>query len=240
VLFDSLVVVGIAAGNDCCLFACMHSKCPKVLIADLAASNGVVHIIDGVLFPDGSVPSPPPYVGTCTKAACYFSAITPYPGITPGGPFCGEVDAAPRMPADIWNDTKAVANYIELTLDFWEITAPGYPSFLHALVQGRCGRNNNQDPKFAGDFRGWTVPAGGKNISSWAEIELMRAVCSGDDPKFGPGCGCDYPHCPDQPDDPGHNRFCSLCGPRFNAPIEIRLFKCAGHPNGRPVQCVTT
>ena len=50
--------------------------CPKVTTADVEASNGVVHIIDSVLLPGGP-PPPAPFVGTCTKAACYFAAETP-------------------------------------------------------------------------------------------------------------------------------------------------------------------
>ena len=208
--------------------------CPEVVTADVDASNGVVHIIDGVLLPGGppKPPPKPPNTGTCKQSGCYFTTITP-PGL--GGPFCGEVDAAPSMPDDIWNDTKAVADYITLTVNFWDINAPDSPRHTPStgawldLVQGRCGVWNRppQTGANSGDNRGWTKPAGGTNIS-WTRFDVMEAVCSGGDSKFGEGCGCKYPKCPDVPDKPGVNRFCGLCGPKFNAPREVKYFRCQG------------
>ena len=32
------------------------------------------------------------------------------------------------------------------------------------------------------------------------------------------------PALPDEPDEPSRHRYCSLCGPKFNAPIEISRF----------------
>ena len=99
----------------------------KVTTADVTASNGVVHIIDGVLLPAGPAPPPgPPGPPTpppgpapkgCTKAGCYFSFTWRAPafGVAKFGGRCGEVDAAPRMPDDIWNDSRAVENYVEAT-----------------------------------------------------------------------------------------------------------------------------
>lgn len=205
-----------------------QTVCPKVVTADMEASNGVVHIIDGVLLPGGP-PPPPPFVGTCTKASCYFAATTPG-GLGACPDYCAEVDAAPRMPASIWNDTAAVANYIKLTMEFYYLfpdtsdckkaTGPRYET----LVQGRCGAQNvDKKGNVDGDFRAYRIPAGNE-AAAWTQPELMEAICSGGDPKFGPGCGCDYPHCPDEPDEPSRHRFCSLCGPKFNAPIEISRF----------------
>ena len=34
------------------------------------------------------------------------------------------------------------------------------------------------------------------------------------------------PKCQDQPDNPQANKFCSLCGPKYNKPIEISMFEC--------------
>ena len=205
-----------------------QTVCPKVVTPDMEASNGVVHIIDGVLLPGGP-PPPAPFVGTCTKASCYFAATTPG-GLGACPDYCAEVDAAPRMPASIWNDTVAVANYIKLTMEFYYLfpdtteckkaTGPRYET----LVQGRCGAQNvNKKGNVDGDFRAYRVPAGNET-AAWTQPELMEAICSGGDPKFGPGCGCDYPHCPDEPDEPARHHYCSLCGPKFNAPIEISRF----------------
>ena len=61
----------------------------------------------------------------------------------------------------------------------------------------------------------------------------MEAACAGSKPIFGEGCGCEYPKCPDVPNKPGISRFCGLCGPKFNAPLEVEYFGCAGkvlHP----------
>ena len=37
-------------------------------------------------------------------------------------------------------------------------------------------------------------------------------------------CGCTYPSCRDQPDDPAAGKFCSLCGPKYNDYIVINLW----------------
>ena len=37
-------------------------------------------------------------------------------------------------------------------------------------------------------------------------------------------CGCNYPSCRDQPDDPAAGKFCSLCGPKYNDYIVINLW----------------
>ena len=47
-----------------------------------------------------------------------------------------EVDAAPRMPVDIFNDTAAVARYVEVTKRAW---APaGDPRVFGLLVNEPC------------------------------------------------------------------------------------------------------
>ena len=37
-------------------------------------------------------------------------------------------------------------------------------------------------------------------------------------------CGCNYPACPDQPDDPAAGKFCSMCGQKYNDYIVIYLW----------------
>ena len=221
--------------------------CAQIITADVGASNGVVHVIDRVLLPGGP-PKPPPFLGTCKQSGCYFATVTPF-GLTPSGPFCGEVDAAPNMPDDIWNDTKAVAAYIQLTVDFWALNAPDSPrhtsgaaSYLD-LIQGRCGAQNEcvragACGNTAFDYRGWTIPGGNTTIQ-WTRFDVMEAVCSGGNSRFGPGCGCKYPKCPDVPDKPGLSRFCGLCGPKFNAPLEVKYFRCAGRLS-QPVNPICT
>ena len=55
----------------------------------------------------------------CTKEACPFSFTNPSPFEHEGR--CGEVDAAPRMPADIWDDQRAVEEYVEATLTLYHV-----------------------------------------------------------------------------------------------------------------------
>ena len=37
-------------------------------------------------------------------------------------------------------------------------------------------------------------------------------------------CKCVYPDCKDVEDDPNTNHWCSLCGPKYNAPINVTLY----------------
>ena len=46
-------------------------------------------------------------------------------------------------------------------------------------------------------------------------------------------CGCNYPACRDQPDDPAAGKFCSLCGPKYNSDITINLWN-KPNPTGPP------
>ena len=65
----------------------------------------------------------------------------------------------------------------------------------------------------------------------WAPHQLMDGVCQDECMcKFGgkPGnkVALPLPNCSDHPDDPKAGEFCSLCGPRYNKPIEISMFVC--------------
>lgn len=59
----------------------------------------------------------------------------------------------------------------------------------------------------------------------WAPAKLMQPICL-------KHCACDYSGpvpCKDVPDNPLAASWCSLCGPKFNRPIEIQCFKTEEH-----------
>jgi hypothetical protein len=62
----------------------------------------------------------------------------------------------------------------------------------------------------------------------WAPAKLMQPICL-------EHCECDYSaqpgtiHCKDVPDNPLAASWCSLCGPKFNKPIEVQCFKTEEH-----------
>ena len=62
----------------------------------------------------------------------------------------------------------------------------------------------------------------------WAPAKLMQPICL-------EHCECDYsarselPPCKDVPDNPLAASWCSLCGPKFNKPIEVQCFKTEEH-----------
>ena len=219
----------------------------KVVRADVNASNGVVHIIDSVLLPSDPAPPPgppgpgPPPPGPppgpapkgCTKAGCYFSYtwVKPLFGRANYGGRCGEVDAAPRMPDDIWTDPKAVTAYVQATIDMWS------DNFLGPMTMSQKPCEHN---------RAW-VQNGTKEIDWLGTIQGNFGF-----PKFcSKRCKCSlpgdrkpqYPACTDKPDQPPY--YCSLCGPKFNAPIEIKFWYPTGlapppppcTPGGTPETC---
>jgi uncharacterized surface protein with fasciclin (FAS1) repeats len=111
--------------------------------------------------------------------------------------FCGEVDAGPRMPDGIFKNKTVLQEYIDVTLAF---------DWAGHLELGLCSE------------AGYAVPAPCpfKQPIQWAPPALMRPVCE-------ERCGCDFP-CPKAHDGP-HQHFCSLCGPKFNAPISIQCYR---------------
>jgi hypothetical protein len=184
---------------------------------DLAASNGVIHTIGGVLEPLG-------------LNHLYFRYIT-------GEYNCGQVDAGPRMPSAMFDKENAAAlqMYIDATLAFeW---VPPY-SWRH-LELGTCSGKGNIDTGVPGispmlNIPCIDIPSGpspflpDNRTIDWGPAKLMKPICL-------QHCECDYrgdPEgnpCKDVPDNPSAASWCSLCGPRFNRPMEIQCFKTEEH-----------
>ena len=169
----------------------------RVTSADNAASNGVVHIIDGVLIPP-STPAPAP--APAQNHLFFYSTRIPPQGTTT----CGEVDAATRMPASLFEPQNAAAlqRYINITIDLYRIPDP----YVSQLKLGRCR-----------DI-GFSVPLGYlRSKVEWAPPALMNDICKVQ-------CNCVFPGCPNQPDDPASGKWCSLCGPKYNEPISVEAW----------------
>merc|ERR1740130_1103628 len=175
----------------------------EVTSADNAASNGVVHIINGVLIPPAG-PAPAPGAPTPAPASgnhLWFSGFTCQQY---GNKLCrcGEVDAAPRMPASLFEpqNKAALQRYIDITEKFY---APRLYSSLSKLELGRCKDTNVYT---SGPFGIQGIP--------WTTGALMGPICAEQ-------CHCTFnynpfkpatlPACKDQPDDPKAGTWCSLC-----------------------------
>ena len=156
-----------------------------------------------------------------------------------GGYRCGEVDAGPRMPNSLFDaeNKEALDKYINITLELFQLYI-GYLRRGPLMELGRCGHGeNNYTTPTKGDY-----PGGGKDYDTvdWAPVPLMKGICK-------EKCNCDFNYtktgriennCPDVPDDPKAEKWCSLCGPKFNAPIDIYLFLCEYRHHGyQPVCC---
>ena len=181
---------------------------------DLAASNGVIHTIGGVLEPLG-------------LNHLYFRYIN-------GKYNCGQVDAGPRMPKAIFDKENAAAlqKYIDATLAWdWDVrsgrlelgTCNGYGFADLDGVPGISPMLNIP----CRDIKDGPFLPGGRTID-WAPKKLMEPLCL-------EHCECDYRGdpdtipCKDVPDNPLAANWCSLCGPKFNRPIEIQCFKTEEH-----------
>jgi uncharacterized surface protein with fasciclin (FAS1) repeats len=182
-----------------------------VTSADNAASNGVVHIIDGVLTPPSfpaPTPAPAPPAPTPVGNHLFFRSVQ----CVTKQPFCqcGDVDAASRMPASLFlpRNKAALKAYADLTVKLYQyplnVTTP-ILFRMSPLEEGRCA-----------DV-GYSQSGGGRDGITWAPGPLMKGICAKQ-------CHCNYPACPDQPDDPRAGTWCSLCGPKFNSPIEVNLW----------------
>lgn len=120
---------------------------------------------------------------------------------------CGEVDAAPQVPAELFEpeNALALAAYVEVTLELYNNPNP----LASPLGLGRC--------ESIGFTRGGAFVQG---ITWFGRFDrenplgLMGAVCS-------ERCSCSFrgdgpaglPLCRDVPDVPAAGEFCSLCGP---------------------------
>jgi len=185
-----------------------------VTSADNAASNGVVHIIDGVLIPPtGPAPGPSPTAPTPAPGNHLWFRATTCSQDGNNRCRCGEVDAAPRMPASIFlpENAAALQRYIDITVKFY---TPGRiwtnDNGWTGLEAGRC-----QDIDYP------NARAGQQSVP-WANGALMTPICKEQcHCNFGSYPASGFPACKDQPDDPRAGKFCSLCGPKYNKVIDL-------------------
>jgi len=126
--------------------------------------------------------------------------------------WCGEVDAAPYMPAEIFQPQHflSLLAYAHVTTSLYSYPdySNGTPSRATPLVAGRCSGI---------DYNLYNGVLSG--ISWFGADGLMGPVCA-------ERCGCNFegqsnlhlPACEDGPDDPSTGSFCSLCGPTTGCP----------------------
>ena len=169
------------------------------------ASNGVVYLVSGVLMPPNTtapkIPKPAGEFSGCTKDSCIFK-LTTQP--KPGMSCCGQVDAASRMPPSIFNDTVALAEYIRITEQLSLVFRGGLINQACTVVPS-YKRNGTKTIDWSEGFKPW-----------------CEARC---------GCGGLLNPCKDVPDDPAKHTYCSLCGPKYNGPIEVQMY------HNQPIDC---
>ena len=172
----------------------------------------------------------------------YFHAIDEILGT------CGEVDAAPYMPAELFEPQNAVALFTYVTVTKSLYTNPN--TRATPLGLGRCTNEHN----VGGDIYRPTgtngAPTGTMSGISWFGGGGMNPGGGGTGTLMGPvcaaKCGCDFqglgppdlPACTDAPDDPSEGKFCSLCGPTTACPgctdgtgVTIQLFRRCPDPS---------
>jgi uncharacterized surface protein with fasciclin (FAS1) repeats len=140
----------------------------------------------------------------CTKDGCVFSFTNRPSIIEPlrNGGRCGEVDAAPNMPNDIWADADAVKAYVVATEDFF------------GTANAPCDHNP------------YTWIQNGTEKIKWMNDRLDLAVCAREC-----GCGAYGVKCKDVPDDPKNHKYCSLCGPSYNHDLTVQFWYPYKDPN---------
>lgn len=143
-----------------------------------------------------------------TENHLWFRGVNTVTDYGPAVKRCGEVDAAPRMPASIFEpqNALALAEYARLTCELY--SAPF--DKLGKLSVGRCadiGFGKKANPERM-------------NGVAWAPRPLMGPVCK-------KKCNCDYStpfSCKDVPDQPDVRKWCSLCGPKYNSDAVVALY----------------
>ena len=189
----------------------------KVTVGDIAADNGVVHVIDHVL-------TPTPQPNADNHLWFYF--------VNTALDRCGEVDAAPLMPEDIFKprNVLTLAAYVEATVRLYSVTFAtqsfGRGSIDVTVKLGRCaseGYTVAGTGVTAGPLRGGNGKAA-TAVASWTPNSLMGPTCeakcncqwptrSNAYPQPGdlPLCGTGWPT-PDPLHNPDETGFCALCG----------------------------
>jgi len=132
---------------------------------------------------------------------------------------CGDVDAASRMPAELFEPKNflRLAQYATITVKYYD-SLPGASGMITKYTPGvaglKLGRCKTQTVYTCSGTSEGTGTASWVNVATFTADVLMGPICKKQ-------CGCTYPACPDQPDDPATGKFCSLCGPKYNAPAQI-------------------
>jgi hypothetical protein len=129
-------------------------------------------------------------------------------------PACGEVDAAPFMPKDLFEPSHKLAllGYIEAAISLFGVKGGPQPGDLKL---GRC-----KDHGFVHAY-----PYDEPYHTIWTPMDLQGPICmkrckcqwwdthtlpvSG----YKPAAAAGLHNCTDVPDDPATGHFCSLCGP---------------------------
>ena len=135
-----------------------------------------------------------------------------------GGLACGEVDAGPRIPDGLFQSRGQQGGpfelYVDLTVDLYRVNVGGQEI---RVERGRCADKKYIVPLPSPDI--------GKNVS-WAPEGLMDEVCQ-------TKCQCNFenknktvPQLPKCIDANYAGPYCSLCGPKYNKPIDIAMFAC--------------
>jgi uncharacterized surface protein with fasciclin (FAS1) repeats len=146
----------------------------------------------------------------------WFNYVSASPGSNKtGGDRCGEIDAAPRMPASLFElqNVRQLASYAGLTTKLYFSLGMDAGT---TLKLGRCKKRGYCVKQSQVDGISWT-PTSCVGFSSPICTNLMDGICKRQ-------CGCEYPSCPDQPDNPSAGTWCSLCGPKYNGNVKIQLY----------------
>lgn len=164
-----------------------------------------------------------------------------------GGPcliglICGEIDAGPRMPDDIFG-RFAEYDYGAATVELYRVrveTETPCSNGKSCPLGGFCDEPGNCAEEVRVELgrcadKNYTVPLHNESNVPWAPVAMMDEVCQSE-------CKCNYlnknktvpglPECPDKADGPWainqtSGFFCSLCGPKYNQPVEIAMFGCS-------------